>query len=74
MGTACHVKGGHVLLEAVERELEIQPGETTSDGHFDLQRVACLGCCALAPVIKINDDVHSQVKIAELPNILQQYE
>lgn len=74
MGTACHVRGGHILTEAVERELSIKPGESTPDRRFEFQRVACLGCCALAPVIQINDDIYGQVSIKRLKKILDKYD
>ncbi len=74
MGTACHVRGGQILCEAVERELDISPGQTTKDKRFDLQRVACLGCCALAPVIQVNDDIYSRMTVIRLKEILNKYE
>lgn len=74
LGTACHVQGGQVLCEAAERELDVASGNTTADGRFDLQRVACLGCCALAPVIQVNDDIHSGMTVIRLREILQSYE
>ncbi len=74
LGTACHVRGGQILLDAVERELEIDPGETTADGRYDLQRVACLGCCALAPVVQINEDIYSRMTVIRLKEILANYE
>ena len=74
LGTACHVKGGQILCEAVERELDISPGQTTKDKRFDLQRVACLGCCALAPVTQINDDIYSRMTVIRLKPILEKYE
>lgn len=74
LGTACHVRSGQILLDAVERELDISPGETTVDGRFDLQRVACLGCCALAPVVQINDDIYSRMTVIRLKEILKNYE
>jgi NADH-quinone oxidoreductase subunit E len=74
LGTACHVRGGQILCEAVERELDISPGQTTQDQRFDLQRVACLGCCALAPVIQVNDDIHSRMTVIRLKEILNRYE
>ena len=74
MGTACHVRGGRILCEAVQRELDISPGETTEDKRFDFQRVACLGCCALAPVVQINDDIYSQMTVVRLKEILNKYE
>lgn len=74
LGTACHVRGGQILCEAVQRELDITPGETTEDKRFDLERVACLGCCALAPVIQINDDIYSRMTVIRLKEILDKYE
>lgn len=57
MGTACHLAGGKLILEALERELEIKAGETSADGNFSLERVACIGCCMLAPVALIGDRI-----------------
>jgi NADH-quinone oxidoreductase subunit E len=74
LGTACHVWGGETLSDAVQREYHIGPGETTEDKRFDLQRVACLGCCALAPVVQVNEDIHSRVTANSLLKILEQYE
>jgi NADH:ubiquinone oxidoreductase subunit E/DNA-binding response OmpR family regulator len=65
-GTACFVGGGSVILEAAKSKLEIEPGQTTKDGLFSLERVACLGCCALAPVVTIDDEVHGQMSPAKL--------
>lgn len=66
LGTACHVKGGESLLTALENELKVHPGETTKDGKFTLERVACMGCCALAPVVVIDDEVHSNMTPSKL--------
>ena len=74
LGTACHVRGGQILAEAVSRELDVLPGETTADGRFDLQRVACLGCCALAPVVQVDDDIHSCMTVIRLKGTLANYE
>lgn len=73
MGTACHVKGGQQLLNMLEYELGIKEGQTTEDGKFDLNRVACLGCCALAPVIKIDDKIYSQMSVIKLMEVLEEY-
>ena len=54
LGTACHVKGGVQMMETLERRLGIDAGETTPDGEYDLERVVCLGCCALAPVFTLD--------------------
>jgi len=61
LGTACHVKGGPLILEAVERELDIKSGETTPDGKFSLEGVRCLGACALAPIIVIDEEPYGEV-------------
>lgn len=74
LGTACHVRGGQILCDALERELGIVPGETTKDRRFDLQRVACLGCCALAPVVTVKDDLYSRMTVIRLKQILGKYE
>jgi NADH-quinone oxidoreductase subunit E len=60
-GTACHVKGSAAVLDAVSRELKIVPGETSRDGKFSLEVVACLGACGLAPVIAINGEFYAGV-------------
>lgn len=74
LGTACHVSGGETLLKTIERDLEVSPGERTADGKFDLNRVACLGCCALAPVLKIDDEIYSNMNVMKLNDILSIYE
>ncbi len=74
LGTACHVRGGQILLDAVQRELGIVPGQTTADRRFDLQRVACVGCCALAPVVQVNDQIYSRVTVLRLKEILHSHE
>ena len=74
LGTACHVKGGQNLSDAVERELGVKSGQTTPDGRFDFQQVACLGCCALAPVVKVDNVIYSNVTTSKLKEILENYE
>lgn len=61
LGTACHVRGGEIILENFERKLGIKAGETTPDREFSIDRVACIGCCALAPVAVVDEKVHSHV-------------
>jgi NADH-quinone oxidoreductase subunit E len=61
MGTACHLAGGRLILDTLERELEIKVGETTKDRDFSLERVACIGCCMLAPVITIGDRIYPKM-------------
>ncbi len=72
-GTACHVRGGRRILEAVERELGIQPGGTTEDYKFSLERVACFGCCALAPVMVVDKTVSARMTIPKAKKILSEY-
>lgn len=74
LGTACHVRGGATLLEMLERSLGIRCGDTTPDGRFDLERVACLGCCALSPVVQINDEIFSRLTVNKLMELLKNYE
>ncbi len=71
VGTACHVKGAGHILDAFERELSIKRGETTGDGKYSLEAVACLGCCSLAPVVKIGDDIHGNVQAKDVASILK---
>jgi NADH:ubiquinone oxidoreductase subunit E len=73
LGTACHVKGAPKILDALERELSIKAGETTKDGLFTLEGVRCLGCCGLAPVITVSDDVYGEVTQSKLSGILKKY-
>ena len=74
LGTACHVQGGDFLLNALQLEIGIAPGQTTDDGRFDLERVACLGCCALAPVLMVDEDIHSRMSVIKLKQVLGTYE
>ncbi|MHB8086394.1 MAG: NADH-quinone oxidoreductase subunit NuoE family protein, partial [Dehalococcoidia bacterium] len=61
LGTACHLAGGQLVLEATARELAIEIGGTTEDREFSLERVACIGCCALAPVLTVGEEVHPRM-------------
>lgn len=70
LGTACHVKGGVQMLETLERRLGAGAGETTADGEYDVERVACLGCCALAPVVTLDGDTHGQMSVLKLQGLL----
>lgn len=74
LGTACHVQGGDFLSNALQSEIDITPGETTEDGKFDLERVACLGCCALAPVVMIDNIIYSRMSVIKLKEMLDRYE
>lgn len=72
-GTACHVNGAKSILKVLQNELGIGVGETTDDGLFSLQSVACLGCCSLAPVIMINDETHGNLDADKIKKVIKQY-
>ncbi len=72
-GTACHVKGAEKIGEAVENKLDIETGETTEDGTFTLERVACLGCCSLAPVMMVDDTAHGNLTREKAKKIIDEY-
>jgi NADH-quinone oxidoreductase subunit E len=69
-GTACHVKGGPQILEEIERQLGIKEGESTPDLEYSLETVACVGCCALSPVVTINDEVYGRLTLKDVSKIL----
>jgi NADH-quinone oxidoreductase subunit E len=69
-GTACHVRGGSRVLDAVERELGITEGETTADLEYTLETVACIGACALAPTMVINQSTHGKMTPSTVAKIL----
>jgi NADH:ubiquinone oxidoreductase subunit E len=73
MGTACHVRGAQLILEKFERELGIKTGETTEDFNFSLDAVRCVGCCGLAPVVMVGEDVHGKVSQMKVPGIIKKY-
>jgi NADH:ubiquinone oxidoreductase subunit E len=73
-GTACHVQGGEQLSQETHKMLGIRPGETTRDGRFDFQEVACLGCCAQASVVEINGKIHGKMTPETLRKALGRYE
>ncbi len=73
-GTACHIQGSPKIAERIEENLGIQSGETTDDLRFTLEEVACIGACALAPVIMINDDPHGRLAPDKIKDILDSYE
>jgi len=73
LGTACHVQGGANLKDRLERDLAIPSGETTPDKMFTLEEVRCLGCCSLAPVVRIGADVHPYLTQDGIPKILRNY-
>ena len=74
LGTACHVKGGEIILENVERKLEIKDGETTADREYSIERVACVGCCALAPVAMIGETIHGNMAPSKVEGLFTRIE
>jgi NADH-quinone oxidoreductase subunit E len=72
-GTACHVKGSKRLIDRLSESLQVAPGHTTKDERFTLRTVNCIGCCALAPALRVDGEVFGYVKISELPKILQDH-
>jgi len=74
LGTACHVKGGDIILENFERKLEIKDGETTPDKEFSIERVACVGCCALAPVTVMGETVHGNMAPSKVEGLILRVE
>ena len=72
-GTACHVNGAKNVLKVLQNELGIGVGETTDDGLFSFQSVACLGCCALAPVMMIDDETHGNLDAEKIKKVIKQY-
>ena len=73
-GTACHVRGGRRIMRAVKKKLGLGPGETTEDYEFSLERVACFGSCALAPVIVIDGRVHGRMTPQKAEKLLENIE
>lgn len=70
-GTACHVKGGPLLLNFLENELKIKSGETTEDGLISIESVACLGCCAISPVCVVNGQIYGDLTLKKLRNVIK---
>ena len=73
MGTACHVRGADKIAEKFERELDVKTGDTSKDLQFSLQKVYCVGCCGLAPVVMVNEDVHAKVTLQKIPGVVKKY-
>jgi len=70
LGTSCHVQGGTRILETVERELDVKTGETTKDGNYSLEAIACFGCCSLAPVMVVDNKVYGRMTPEKAKKIL----
>ncbi len=72
-GTACHVRGAPRILDEFEQRLKIKAGETTEDKSFTLETVACLGCCAIGPVVVVDKDYHAHTTVRKVGSILKKY-
>jgi len=73
LGTACYVKGSQIILDKLSKELNIKVGTTTEDNLFTLEATRCLGCCGLAPVMMIDDEVYGKVDPKNIPDIIAKY-
>ena len=73
MGTACYVRGSQKVLDALVKELDVEIGRTTRDGLFTLEATRCLGCCGLAPVMMIGDEVFGRLTEDKIPGIIQEF-
>lgn len=73
LGTACYVKGSQLVLDKIAKELGIKVGATTEDNQFTLEATRCLGCCGLAPVMVIDDEVYGKLDPKNIPEILAKY-
>ncbi|MBP9561712.1 MAG: NAD(P)H-dependent oxidoreductase subunit E [Syntrophorhabdaceae bacterium] len=73
LGTACHLRGGPNILETFERELNIKTGETTSDGNFTIETVNCLGACALAPLVRVDEQDFGKATQAVVKKIINEF-
>ncbi len=73
LGTACHVRGAQLVLEKLERDLGISSGETSADLAYSLDAVRCVGCCGLAPVVMVGEEVHGKITASKVPGLLKKY-
>jgi NADH:ubiquinone oxidoreductase subunit E len=73
MGTSCYVRGGERIMNTLQKELGIDPGETTADGIFSLEMVRCLGCCGLSPVVAVEDKVYRRMTPTKMKEVLSTY-
>ena len=69
-GTACHVKGGALLVDYLTSQLGIKPGETTPDKMFSIEIVRCVGCCAISPVLIIDDKIYGNLTVKKVDKLL----
>ncbi|AFV10667.1 NADH-quinone oxidoreductase subunit E [Thermacetogenium phaeum DSM 12270] len=72
-GTACHIKGSNIVIDEIYKILGIKPGETTPDGQFSLETVNCLGCCSLAPVMMVNDQVYGHLTPDKTAEVIKKF-
>jgi len=73
LGTACYVKGSQEIMDKLAEELKVKVGETTEDRMFTLEATRCLGCCGLAPVMMIDDDVYGKMEAKKISQIIEKY-
>jgi NADH-quinone oxidoreductase subunit E len=73
-GTACHVMGGELILNYLSDKLDVKAGETTSDGQFSFERVACVGCCGMAPVVVVDDKPQGNSNITSIDKLVEETE
>jgi NADH:ubiquinone oxidoreductase subunit E len=74
LGTACHVRGGAMIVEEMERKLNTKVGTTTPDRKFTLETVNCLGCCAIGPVVVVNGKYYSKITLKKVEAVLKEYQ
>ena len=73
LGTACYMVGGDIVLESFERRMDIKEGETSADRLYSIERVACVGCCTMAPVVVVNDKVEGHVTPTRVDGIMLEF-
>ncbi len=73
VGTACHVRGGQRIVDAISREFGIEPGETTEDLNFTLETVNCLGCCAIGPILVLDGEYYGEMTTRKVSSLLEKY-
>lgn len=71
LGTACHVQGGKLLSEEIQKTIGVEPGQISEDGKFEFHEVACLGCCAQAPVVEVDGRIHGKVTRKKLSKLVE---
>jgi NADH:ubiquinone oxidoreductase subunit E len=71
LGTACHVRGAGLILDELVRQLKVNPGETTECGEYTLESVNCVGTCAMAPVVMVNEQYYGKMRISKIKRVLR---